>query len=283
MNPIKHYFSALFSLHKTVLIWPLNQLIRSKSVRVSTAAANLIFLLKKSNLRVSFESEIGLYCINDGHEKHFFGDLRRGLVLYGDGLKQRANNIFNSYLLDNVHFSNDDIIIDCGANYADLWLNLKGLINEQNYVTFEPGLMEHLAITKNAPNGVHVMKGLSNKNKVVTYYVNETDADSSVVEPLSYTHKIEIETTTLDDYVKENRLDKIKLFKLEAEGFEPEILEGAEDILDKIEYIALDGGCERGKSQTETFSELCNKLHDHGFKIVSINFKWARALFINQR
>ena len=73
------------------------------------------------------------------------------------------------------------------------------------------------------------------------------------------------------------------MFKLEAEGFEPEILDGALNILDKIEYIALDGGYERGKSQTETFSELCNKLHDHGFKIVSINFICARALFINQK
>ena len=203
--------------------------------------------------------------------------------LYGNGLRNRANKLFNSYLLDHIDFAHDDLVIDCGANYADLWLSLNGLIDDGKYVTFEPGIREHLSINYNAPNGIHLKKGLSKNDEVVTYYANERDADSSIIEPLNYSHKIEIETITLDNYVKENKIDKIKLFKLDAEGFEPEIIDGALNSFNKIEYIALDGGYERGKSQTETFSEICNKLHHHGFKIVSINFVWARALFVNQK
>ena len=283
MKLLKKYLLALFFQHRTVFVWPLNQLILRKNVRVSIAAVNLIFFLKRSKFRVTFENESGLYCVADGYSKHYFGDLIRGLGLYLNGLENRAKRLFDSYLLGGIDFSHDDLVIDCGANYADLWLSFKDLINESNYITFEPGLREHLSISKNAQNGIHIMKGLSNKEEVVTYYVNERNADSSIVEPLHYTHTLEVETTTLDNYVNENKIEKIKLFKLEAEGFEPEILDGALNVLDRIEYIALDGGYERGKSQAETFSGLCNKLHDHGFIMIGINFIWARALFINQK
>ena len=283
MKPLTKYFGALFLLHKSVFIWPLNQFILSKSIKVSVAAANFKFFLERSNLRVAFDHESNLFCIKDGGAKHFFGDLKRGLDLYGSGLNNRASKLFDSYLLGAVKFSDNDVVLDCGANYADLWLSLSKVVKEGNYITFEPGLREHLSIKKNAPNGVHLMKGLSNKDAVVTYYVNERNADSSIIEPVNFTHTEEIKTTTLQKYFKENRIEKIKLFKLEAEGFEPEILEGASSVLDAIEYIALDGGYERGKDQTETFSTLCNTLHDHGFKMVSINFTWARALFVNRR
>ena len=33
---------------------------------------------------------------------------------------------------------------------------------------------------------------------------------------------------------------KVKLLKLEAEGFEPEILQGSNKVLNKIEYIGVD-------------------------------------------
>ena len=77
MKPLKKYLLALFVLHKTVFIWPINQFILSKTVRISITAANLKFLLKRSSLRVFFENESGLYCIVDGDTKHYFGDLQR--------------------------------------------------------------------------------------------------------------------------------------------------------------------------------------------------------------
>lgn len=273
---------GLLSLHKTVFIWPLDQLTHSKNPQISLAAINFKFLYKRINLRIRFDHDSKLFYIIDGVNQHFFGDLQRGRSLYINGLKSRGKELFHSYLLNNVDFSSDDIVIDCGANYADLWLALNGLIDEKKYITFEPGVRENSSIIKNAPNGVHNLKGLSNKEEITKYYVNERDADSSIVEPVNFTHILEIETTTLQKYVNDNAISKIKLFKLEAEGFEPEILEGALGVLDMIEYIALDGGYERGKEQTETFSELCNVLQVHGFNMVTINFREYRALFVNK-
>ena len=76
-------------------------------------------------------------------------------------------------------------------------------------------------------------------------------------------------------------INKVKILKLEAEGFEPEILRGAGDRLKDIEYIAIDGGYERGISEEETFTTLTNFLIKKNFQILDIYFPWYRGLFKN--
>ena len=214
---------------------------------------------------------------------HFFGDLIRGIGLYSNGLIDRAQSLFNSYLLSNISFNKNSIVIDCGANYADLWLSLRERINKHCYITFEPGFVEFQAIKKNAPDGKHSNIGLSNKEGKSKFYVNQKDGDSSLIEPSSFTKIVEVKTTTLNKYFKEHKIKKIKLLKLEAEGFEPEILQGANRVLKKIEYVAVDGSHERGKKNEETFSNVCNILFSSNFKIVSINFYRQRALFVQKQ
>ena len=78
--------------------------------------------------------------------------------------------------------------------------------------------------------------------------------------PKSYERVEKIRTITLDDYVSKNNIQKIKLLKLEGEGFEPEILEGAVKAVNLIEFIAVDGAYERGVNKEETLSFACNFL-----------------------
>ena len=255
---------------------------RSSNPNVSVRMANTKLKFKRSSLRISYHEKEKLFSIKDGSKIHYFGNLVRGYSLYGKGIARRASILFNSYLLTKINFNSKDYVVDCGANYGDLWLSLDGKIETSRYITFEPGELEYEAIKMNAPNGIHNKLGLSNKNEVVRFYVNEQDADSSIVEPVSYSHFVDIETTTLSEYLKMHKIEKIKLFKLEAEGFEPEILEGASKVLHNIEYIAFDGGYERGQKQDETFSQICNFLIGNNFEMISINFNWRRALFQNK-
>ena len=257
-------------------------LMKNDNPAISVGVANMKLRFKGSNLSIKYNEKDKLYSINDANKIYYFGNLIRGYGLYGKGLNRRAEILYNSYLLNNIKFNHEDYIIDCGANYGDLWLSLEGKIKPEGYITFEPGLLEHQAVKMNAPGGVHNKLGLSNKSETVRFFVNEQDADSSIVEPETYSHYIDIETTTLSEYVQSQKLSKIKLFKLEAEGFEPEILEGSLQVLKKIEYIAIDGGYERGKNHEETFSQICNSLLTENFEMISINFDWRRALFLNK-
>lgn len=91
---------------------------------------------------------------------------------------------------------------------------------------------------------------------------------------------IEVETDTLDNLFKEKI--KIKLIKIEAEGFETEILKGSLDIIKKTEFICVDGGPERGPKNTQTIEELVNTLTDNNFKLLFLNDN-GRALFSNNK
>ena len=257
-------------------------LILSPETKRAIRISNLKCAVRRRPVRFEYDGSSGLFYAQDGADRHAFGHFRRGRGLYNRGLAHRAEILWRSYTLQNIAFSHDDFVIDCGANYADLWLTLKHHIKPERYITFEPGQREHLAIGRNAPRAITNNCGLGAQNATITFYVNEKDADSSFIEPSSYNGTLEIQTITLDHYLDTNAIDRVKLLKLEAEGFEPEILSGARTALNRIEYVAIDGGYERGVNNEQTFTHQANILAAHGFEMVDINLKWGRALFRNK-
>lgn len=243
---------------------------------------NFKFFIKKRAIRFSKDKYSDLYIANENNDTHYFPVLERGYTLYSKGLKSRGENLAKSYFINEIDFKLDDIVIDCGANNADLYLFLKNKIHSENYITFEPGKKEYQAINRNAPNSENFQKGLSNQSGTSVFYMDSDNADSSIIEPENFKSKISIETITLEEFLQEKKVEKIKLFKLEAEGFEPEILQGANKTIHRFEYIAIDGGNERGKEKKETLSYACNYLINANFELLSINFSWGRALFKNK-
>ena len=69
--------------------------------------------------------------------------------------------------------------------------------------------------------------------------------------------------------------------KLEAEGFEPEILQGGLSILDQVEYIAADLGWERGQEQDCTIPQVVNLLLSYRFRLKSVSRDGVHFLFEN--
>ena len=69
-------------------------------------------------------------------------------------------------------------------------------------------------------------------------------------------------------------LEKIKLLKIDAEGYEPEVLEGSEKLFKKIEFITVDFGAERGINQNMTIIEVNNILLKNNFEMINFsNFR----------
>jgi hypothetical protein len=99
------------------------------------------------------------------------------------------------------------------------------------------------------------------------YHANNTGDSSLLPKDLSALSEL-IEARTLDSIVAELEIDQINLLKLEAEGAEPEILDGALKTLMKTKYVAADLGPERGPNELPTYSECKSKLEALGFKQV---------------
>jgi FkbM family methyltransferase len=279
MNPIFNYFYQIFNVHKKVLLWPIVQLEKKGSNNIACIIHNFYARSKRLPHKFNYDNLLNLFYITENGEKHYFSNRIRGFELYENGLKHRSDNLASSYCLDQIVFSSSDIVIDCGANYADLYLYLKSDIDPKNYITFEPSNEEFNVIKINAPQSFNNNIGLGNNNLIKKFYLSTEDGDSSFVKPSAYDEIVEIQTVTLSSFVKKNKIEKIKLLKLEAEGFEPEILDGALDILGFIDYIAVDGGNERGVTEDETFSYLTNALLRNNFEILEVNWSQSRALF----
>ena len=95
---------------------------------------------------------------------------------------------------------------------------------------------------------------------------------SSLIEVKDYEQKIKIDTTTLDEIIEP--LNKnVKLIKIEGEGAEPEILEGLNKHLRKVEYITVDAGFERGANEESTLVPCINYLTKNGFKLIDYSKK----------
>ena len=75
----------------------------------------------------------------------------------------------------------------------------------------------------------------------------------------------------------------IKLFKVEAEGFEPEVIEGAVETLKRTEYLCVDFGSERGVEQENTVIEVNNILLKNNFALIEFSYYRYIGLYKNTK
>ena len=267
--------SILFNIHNIKII--------PFSINNSIFLENLYAIFNRRSIRFSFDKEKNLIRAKDRNLIRFYSDRNRCFWLYRNGIFERGKLIQKTYCLSQIKFARKDIVVDCGANSGDLLIQLNNYIENGNYIGIEPNPIDFKVLKLNCPNQILINKALGDKNDNLNFYIATSGGDSSIIKPKHYEKVIKVEVIKLDNLIKSLGIKKIKLLKLEAEGFEPEILEGAPNTIPICEYIAIDGGYERGQNQEQTFTNLTNILLKNNFEIHDINFSWHRALFKNTR
>jgi len=193
-------------------------------------------------------------------------------------LAQRTKQLSDAYLLKNIELEDNDIIIDIGANNGDFYQCFKKKIQ---YYGYEPSPVVFSNLKYNVENQNIFNLGVSNfDGNDIDFYLNDENGDSSILPISDYTKKISISTTTLDKEIDKIQ-KKIKLIKLEAEGFEIEILQGLKKYLNHVEYITIDCGFERGIKQESTIAQCSNYLIKRNFEMIDFGVPRIIALFKN--
>ena len=235
---------------------------------------NLISFLFRSKNRILIKND---YYYNSEKKWRFFHK-KQGLMAYGFGFKKRKNDLLKVYLIKNIEFKDDDVVIDIGANNGDFYLCFDKKIK---YYAYEPSPIVFSNLEHNINNQNLYNLGVSNsESNKIEFYLNDEFGDSSILPINNYTKKISIETTTLDKEIDKIQ-QKIKLIKLEAEGFEPEILQGLKKHLNSVEYITIDCGFERGIKQESTIAECSNYLIKNNFEMINFGAPRIVTLFKN--
>lgn len=274
---LKSQVRRWLSFHREMIhgIW-VRVMLRQSGDRFSSIY-NTSSSLRGSDAHTWFDSETGrTYVASGGHTVEAYPQVRA--LNYAKGIPARAEQMGRDYLLHLVDFADGDVIVDCGANVGDLKLYFRHLGVNVEYIAIEPGVGEFGVCERNvAPSEAHNV-GLWNEDGELTFYVSSDGADSSLIEPPVYDRVVKVATKRLDGLLGPKR---IKLLKLEAEGAEPEALEGAEGLFSGLEYIAADLGAERGKEQISTLPHVTNYLLARGFELIAVDHRRVSALYRN--
>tara|TARA_B100000965_G_scaffold85808_1_gene69410 strand:- start:1606 stop:2445 length:840 start_codon:yes stop_codon:yes gene_type:complete len=188
---------------------------------------------------------------------------------YLQNISARFDHLIYEYMFENIEFSNDDIIIDCGANIGEIYSSLMHHTNHElnfNYFGFEPHKRDFEVLSRNTINLVDQPLALSIDSQDRDFYLNPNTADSSFESRIN-AEKVVVKCTTLDNYFAS--YESIKLLKLEAEGFELDVLQGAQEILSNIKFITADLGYELENNTKRSFEEVNEYLGKNNFVNIS--------------
>ncbi|WP_179380606.1 FkbM family methyltransferase [Jannaschia marina] len=237
------------------------------------------------------DAEADLYAVEDAGRAHWISSPAR-LWTQFHGRAVRAGYLADQYLLDAVPLAPGDWVVDVGANTGDLSLCFTDLDGPTaceglNIVAFEPAPGEFAALERNLAGNpglgsaeCHNLALWSEAKEALTFYLKPDSADSSLVPIAGATGQIEVPTARLDAVLPAR---DYKLLKLEAEGVEPEILQGAAGILHRFAYVTADVGFERGARAASTLPQVVNTLTAAGFEVVGYNGGRHILLFRNAR
>jgi hypothetical protein len=225
---------------------------------------NFRAIVKFSKVRCGYVSSLGVFQVQCEGETRF-ASVNSRVLSYLDGFSTRAAYIGQTYMLSSIPFRDGDLVVDCGANMGDLEIYLREKAPRVRYVGFEPNPHDFVCLQRNVGDTRSRNIGLWNQEGSIPFYVNDAHASSSFIQPPEFTQLVDIPASTLSAQFPNER---IRLLKLEAEGAEPEVLEGAIAILSCIDYVSADVGPERGILEQETRDTVVNFLEAHGFELV---------------
>jgi len=237
---------------------------------------------------VTINSRHGIICIsellsNGLKLKVFIHDkLRARAANYFKGIHHRALEIAQIYGLDNLNYDETASFVDCGANLGDLLQYFVVKSIPITYLAFEPGPFEYISLINTADyyssllhrdNIIIENYALGNRNKTSSLYYVPAEADSSLLATCHQHSTVAIEQVRLDShFTKYLDCSDSLILKVEAEGFEPEVLYGSRNILSNCTYILVDMGPERGLTQQCTLSVVINYLYFHHFRMTLFTF-----------
>ena len=163
----------------------------------------------------------------------------------------------------------DSLVIDIGAHVGEF--AIAAAPYAKNIICFEPDPIVRAALIENTKNlkNVNVLPfALSDQTKTAKFFVATAHADSSFVEPEKYDLIIQVDARRLDSLNIETNSYSRVILKMDAEGFEPEVLEGGGNWLNKLDIVAIDVSPER--MGADTYKEVKKILEKRGFREIKL-------------
>lgn len=283
LNPeiikVPAFMTKFVNVDEMSFLSKLKLILKGKLTAFIFKKANNNFICKYLNLFFKFNGKL-VYEENkfikiNQNSKLYYPNLRITRVLLDE--KYFLEHLYDSYLLNNIDFNNQDLVIDCGANVGELFLSIKSNNPNIQYIGFEPDdrVFECLQLNTNSKSSNIC---LSNESGEKNFFIDSLGANSSVYESEPGMDSMVVKVEKLENLYPDT---EIKLLKIDAEGSELEVLEGCKKIFNNIDYVSVDCGAEKGVNQDTTFVDVNNYLISNNFSLIGINQNRLICLYRN--
>ncbi|MDJ0639634.1 MAG: FkbM family methyltransferase [Paracoccaceae bacterium] len=191
--------------------------------------------------------------------------------MYKRGLQRRLDRLLYQFGVDDhVTVNEGDVVFDIGANVGEFSLAVAAKGASVVAIEGDPFVYRCLMANVGANTEIRtVEKVLWKEETELIYYSEPNNANSSVFEPPETDYaanELRLQATTLDKLAADIGVDRIDLLKCDAEGAEPEVIEGGRDVLSRTRQVVFDTGAER--MGEETSDDVQGLLENLGFRVV---------------
>jgi FkbM family methyltransferase len=188
------------------------------------------------------------------------------------------------------------VVFDVGANVGQSALKFKNAFAKAKIFCFEPVTNTFNEMKKNV-EGMDVIchrMALGNEESRRTIYLTDQSLTSSLIKPKEACETEEVVLSTADKFAVDNNIEHIDLMKIDAEGFDLEVLKGAKGLLSsgRVSFVLVEVGFHPNDNRHELFDDVRNFLMPMGYSVFGIydqrlewsgeqRLRFANACFVN--
>jgi FkbM family methyltransferase len=199
------------------------------------------------------------------HFRDNFGDVTNLVKLFWQG----------EYRLRQLQ--TDGVILDIGANIGLVAAWFAHFNPGRPIHCFEPLAANGAMVRRNCPSAQLHQVAVGRTRGRMTLRVDPQQIMASSVPTRWETSAVEFDVVPLDEFTRMQGIEQVALIKLDAEGMEVEILEGAPGTLARTQEIAMET---HGRERHEAVIEILKR---YGFSIVDQSFSAATGLVFASR
>jgi FkbM family methyltransferase len=173
-------------------------------------------------------------------------------------------------------------IIDVGANIGQYALASHRFYPNSQIFSFEPVPICYRQLKENTKKNTNIHSynyALGNQNSEIIFFQNDHTHASSALNVSRYQKEkvpktkdfkeIKVKCFRLDDFPFEYSFLSPILLKLDVQGYERNVLEGASNFLQKVDYIVLETSFIPMYDNEPLFDEMHTHLKEKGFKLMA--------------
>lgn len=197
------------------------------------------------------------------------------------------NGTYESIKILKKNGYNFNVVYDIGANVGKWTADCKRHLPEAQYILFEPNTRNIVRHSKNDKVFYQLLSDIDDKE--YKFYIGDPGTPSTgngyyKEQTAGYTtdNHVVLTSKTLDSMVKKHKLPKPNFIKLDTQGSEVDILNGAKESLDDCFLAVCELQVMPYNKGAAVFSDYINAFYDLGFVPCGVEHIAIRKNILNQ-